>query len=315
MPHAMHPDSAMWPLSLSLTMGVAFTAWVYLRGWRRLQSTPTDGIQTWRAISFLLGLSLIWVAAASPIASRDAELLTIHMVQHLLLMTFAAPLIVFGAPVRAFFLGLPSWPSSLMSAFVQPALRRLVRRIGTTLGRPAVCWCAATATLVGWHIPAAFTLAMHSHLWHAVELASFLVSGLLFWWPVARSWRNASTPSGWSIVLYLFLATLPCDILSAFLVFSERVAYPVYLSMPRHSNLSVLDDQQLAGALMWTTVTIVYLVAGAVLSTRLLSPRTGVTLDTSLLSPPQKGAPATFDPSPFAGNVSLDGDATGTEVI
>ena len=124
-------------------------------------------------------------------------------------------------------------------------------------------------------IPAAFTLAMQSHTWHAIELASFFLTGLLFWWPVVQSWRHASTSSGWSIVVYLFLATLPCDALSAFLVFSERVAYPMYLSTPRHSGLSVLEDQQMAGALMWTAVTIVYLVAGAMLSTRLLSPQHG----------------------------------------
>jgi cytochrome c oxidase assembly factor CtaG len=74
----------------------------------------------------------------------------------------------------------------------------------------------------------------------------------------------------------LFLATLPCDVLSAFLVFSERVAYPVYLSAPNRSSLSVFQDQQAAGALMWTVVTIVYLVAGTVVATRLLSPRTVV---------------------------------------
>ena len=62
-------------------------------------------------------------------------------------------------------------------------------------------------------------------------------------------------------------------ILSGFLVFSDRVAYPVYFSMPRHSALSVLDDQQLAGALMWTVATIVYLVAGGILSARLLFPQ------------------------------------------
>jgi putative membrane protein len=298
MPHVMHVNSEVWHFPLPLTLAFVFTAWVYFRGWLSLRSPSFNGIQTWHAISFLLGLSLIWVAVASPIVSWDAELLTIHMVQHLLLMTFAAPLIVLGAPGRPFLLGLPS---SFMYAFVHPALRRPVQRIGRALGRPAVCWCAATATLVGWHIPAAFTLAMQSHIWHAVELASFFVTGLLFWWPVVRSWRGASKPEGWSIVVYLFLATLPCDILSAFLVFSERVMYPVYLSMPRHSSLSVLEDQQLAGALMWTTVTIVYLVAGAILSTRLLSP--------------QSGAPAAFVPSQFAGNVPLDNDAPETEVI
>jgi cytochrome c oxidase assembly factor CtaG len=75
------------------------------------------------------------------------------------------------------------------------------------------------------------------------------------------------------MILYLFLATLPCDILSGFLVFSDRIAYPVYLTASRQSGLSVLADQQCAGALMWTGVTIVYVVAGAILSTRLLSPQ------------------------------------------
>jgi cytochrome c oxidase assembly factor CtaG len=101
------------------------------------------------------------------------------------------------------------------------------------------------------------------------------VAGVLFWVPVVQARRDASTWAGWPIVAYLFLATLPCDILSAFLVFSERVAYPIYLCMPRLSNLSVLEDQQLAGALMWTAVTIAYLTAGAILSTRLLSPQGG----------------------------------------
>jgi cytochrome c oxidase assembly factor CtaG len=73
--------------------------------------------------------------------------------------------------------------------------------------------------------------------------------------------------------VYLFLATLPCDVLSAFLVFSERVVYPAYLSMPRHSGLGVLEDQQLAGALMWTVVTIVYFVAAGILSAQFLSPQ------------------------------------------
>jgi cytochrome c oxidase assembly factor CtaG len=114
----------------------------------------------------------------------------------------------------------------------------------------------------------AFTLALASPFWHAVEQASFLVTGLLFWWPVLQPWPSRPA-RGWSTVLYLFLATLPCDILSGFLVFSDRIAYPAYLST--QSAAAVLDDQQCAGALMWTVVTIVYLVAGTILSTKLLA--------------------------------------------
>jgi len=193
------------------------------------------------------------------------------MIQHLLLMTFAAPLILLGLPVMPF---LHSLPQQFAKAIVGPLFRwPPVQRIGRVLGRLTFSWLLATAVLVGWHIPEIFTLALQSGAWHLFEQATFLVAGLLFWWPVVQPWPNAPTASRWSILLYLFLATLPCDILSAFLVFSERVAYPVYLSASRQSDLSVLADQQCAGALMWTCITIVYLVPAAILSTQLLAPR------------------------------------------
>ena len=73
------------------------------------------------------------------------------------------------------------------------------------------------------------------------------------------------------MVLNLFLATLPCDAFSGFLVFSERIAYPIYLSTTGHSAAVVLEDQARAGALMWTAVTIIYLLAGTMISIRLLA--------------------------------------------
>ena len=121
-------------------------------------------------------------------------------------------------------------------------------------------------------MPALFTLGMHSEVWHSVEQGTFLAAGFLFWWPVVRPWPSASPGPQWWILLYLFLATLPCDLLSGFLVFSDRVVYPMYFSMPRHFGFSVLEDQQCAAALMWTCVTLVYLVPAAILSIRMLSP-------------------------------------------
>jgi cytochrome c oxidase assembly factor CtaG len=71
----------------------------------------------------------------------------------------------------------------------------------------------------------------------------------------------------------LFLATLPCDILSAYLTFCDRVVYPVYLNTPQPSGISPLADQQRAGALMWTCITVVYLPPAVILTTRLLAVR------------------------------------------
>jgi putative membrane protein len=203
----------------------------------------------------LAALLLIWIAVASPLATLHHASLTAHMLQHLLLMSVAPPLV---------WLYLPAVPTP-----------QRWRKIQSAMTHPALCWWAATIVLLAWHVPALFTLAVESRAWHVVQQTSFLIAGLLFWWPVIRPWRIAEGAPRWSMVLYLFLATLPCDILGAFLVFSERVAYPVYLSIPRHSALSAVDDQQLAGALMWTVVTIVYLAAGGILSARLLLPASG----------------------------------------
>jgi cytochrome c oxidase assembly factor CtaG len=210
-------------------------------------------------------MSSVWIALGSPLAAYDHELLTVHMIQHLLLMTLAPALIWLGEPLLVFSRGIPRFARFLH----QP----LARRFGRALSHPVFCWLVSALTLIGWHVPALFTLAMHSEVWHGVEQASFLVAGFLFWLPVIQPWPSASAAPQWPILLYLFLATLPCDFLAGFLVFCDRVVYPVYFGTPRHFGLSVLADQQCAASLMWACVTLVYLVPAAILSTRLLSPR------------------------------------------
>jgi putative membrane protein len=255
--------------SLWVSAPLILVALVYVRGWLRVRKLDLHTIETWRAGSFVLGLLFIWLAVASPIAALDHELLTIHMVQHLLLMTLAPPLIWFGAPMKPLLHGLPQGFGNVMShCFRSPPIQRL----GSAIAHPAVCWLAAAATLVGWHVPSLFALGMRSGLWHTIEQVSFLASGLLFWWPVIKPGEGKSNGSEWPILLYLFVATLPCDILSGFLVFCNRVVYPVFLSSPQSNGLSALEDQQCAGALMWTCVTVVYLIAAAIFAARLLSP-------------------------------------------
>jgi putative membrane protein len=247
-----------------------FLALGYVHGWRRLRSRSGQAVGAWRAGSFLFGMFLVWGALGSPLMAYDHHLLTVHMIQHLLLMTVAPALILLGEPLVAFRHALPRGGQVVLGRLLQ---RPFVQRFAPIVSRPSVCWTVSALTLVGWHVPAVFTAALHSDVWHAVEQSSFLGAGILFWWPVVQPWPSASTGPQWSTLLYLFLATLPCDILSGFLVFSDRVAYPAYFSMPRHFGFSVIEDQQCAAALMWTCVTLVYLVPAAILSTRLLSPR------------------------------------------
>ena len=268
MTHLHHPDANSY--ALWLTVGLSIVALVYLRGVAYLRSAHSNAISARRAGSFLFGLFLIWFAVASPVAPFDHELLTVHMVRHLLLMTIAPSLLWLGEPILAFAYGLPA-PAA------QGAISLLrwspLQRLGRALASPTFCWFAAAGTLIGWHVPALFSLGMRSQMWHGIEQASFLLSGLLFWWPVVQPWPSIAKWPEWPILLYLFLATLPCDILSAFLVFCDRVVYETYFSSSRPFLTSALEDQQCAGALMWTCVTIVYLVAGTVLALRLLAPQ------------------------------------------
>jgi putative membrane protein len=263
--HIHHSASESFWVSSALI----FAAFFYLRSWPGVRRQDHSSVESWRAGSFLLGLLSIWIAAASPLAALDHEMLTAHMVQHLLLMTLAPPLILLGLPRKPL-------AHHLLLRFLQAVGRPLrsepVQQFASVVTHPAICWLAAAGTLVVWHIPSVFMLGLRSQMWHGAEQASFLATGLLFWSPVVRPLQNSLKWPESSILLYLFLATLPCDILSGFLVFCDRAVYPVFLSSPRSFGLSALEDQQCAGALMWTCVTVVYLIAGAVFTARLLSP-------------------------------------------
>jgi putative membrane protein len=280
---AMGADSA----SSAIILALVLASFLYLRGWHCLHESPMNPIPGWRLASFLLGMSLVWGALASPLVAYDHELLTVHMIQHLLLMTFAPALILLGEPLLAFWHGLPRFGKVALGPLFRVPL---VQSFARVLCLPSFCWIVSALTLMGWHLPVVFALGMHSEVWHSVEQATFLGAGFLFWWPVVQAWPSVSRGPRWSTLLYLFLATLPCDILSGFLVFSDRVAYPLFFTMPRRFGFSVLQDQQCAAALMWTCITVVYLVPAAIISVRLLAPQTSDGHD-SMRSQPDRAVP------------------------
>ncbi len=279
MPDDLQNVFASWTVPIPVTFVTILAAIFYLRGWRHLRSAAANAIPSWRAASFLVGVFLIWLAVGSPLALLDERLLTAHMAQHLLLMTVAPALILMGAPVMPMLHGLPQ---QFVQSVLGPVLRwPLVQSIGRVLSQPAVCWLAATAALVGWHVPGVFNVALQSEGWHIAEHSSFLAAGFLFWWPVIQPWPSVPVWSRWPILLYLFSATLPCDILSAYLTFCDHVVYQAYLDSPRLFGLSALEDQQCAGALMWTCVTLLFLIPAAQITLRLLEPNREVRRDCS----------------------------------
>jgi putative membrane protein len=286
LPH-VHLEQPSWGLPISFTLILLLVAFLYVRGWISVRSESATPIPAWKATSFLLGLLLIWTAWGSSLAAYDHNLLTAHMIKHLLLMTFAPALILLADSLKALWHGSPLLVRSALSRLLK---QPLVHRLGRILTTPALSLTVSALTLLVWHLPALFTLCVRSEICHSLEQMTFVCAGLMFWWPVIQPWPSASTGPRWSMLLYLFLATLPCDILSGFLVFSDRVAYPVYLSAPRMFGFSVLEDQQCAAALMWACVTLVYLVPAAIISVRLLAPQTSDGRD-SMRPQPDGAAP------------------------
>jgi putative membrane protein len=272
-------------LSLGFASALVVTASIYLRGWLSLRNAFPNLIGGWRLAAFTTGLVCVWTAMASPLATLDHQSLTIHMIKHLLLMTVAAPLVLAGAPVFPLVCGLPKIFIRSRRPVANLPVRWLERRL-----TPVLCWLAGTAAVLGWHLPVAFQLGMRFRSVHILEDISFLVAGLLFWGPIVQSSPGPARSPRWSMALYLFLATLPCDMLSAFLVFCGRQVYPGNLSTTPVFGLSPLQDQECAGALMWVWVTFAYLIPAIAITLQILSPSHTLTQGPIHTNAPQRVA-------------------------
>jgi len=257
-----------WSAPFWVDASLAVAAFLYAIGWLRLRRVFPSLISHWRLAAFLAGIFSLWIAIGSPLEAFDDVSLSVHMVQHLLLMAVAPPLVLLGAPTLPLLRGLPR-------AFRRPAGRLLcsapAQWLGGILTNPAVCWIAASVALIAWHVPAAFELALRSESWHKFEHVCFFATSLMFWWPVIQPFPSVERWPRWSMPLYLFLGTLPGGALGAFLTFCDRVLYPSYGSAPMIVYQSALDDQIFAGALMWAFTTFVYAAPAVLLTVCLLS--------------------------------------------
>ena len=219
--------------------------------------------------AFLAGLVALWIALGSPLARYHVELLTAHMVQHLLVMTVGPALILLGNPLLIFGKLVPSHILGIGKSLSKGSRLRNLWHVVT---HPCFCWTGAAAALFLWHIPKLFEWALRFPAVHAAQLATFVASGFFFWWPVIEPWPAERRWPRWSIPLYLFAATLPCDILSGYLSFSDRVVYINYQMSSVHLGMTALEDQQCAAASMWVCVTVIMLLPAVFITMKLLSP-------------------------------------------
>jgi cytochrome c oxidase assembly factor CtaG len=258
-----------WTFEPKMALGIIVSLILYLRGWLILHRTLPARFPAWRLLAFVGGLAALWLAIASPLDAFSGLLLSAHMVQHLLLISVVAPLILLGTPLLPLLRGLPrKFARDGIGPFLTwPALRR----VGNTMTHPLFCWMVMAVTLCAWHVPAAFDLALRSPGWHKVEHACFFGASLLFWWPVVRPFPHRPQWPLWSAPLYLLAADLLNTALSAIFTFSDRVLYQPYLEAPRLFGTTALSDQSCAGVIMWVPGSLVFLIPAALIAIQWLS--------------------------------------------
>ncbi len=247
---------AMWTFDPLVQVPLIASAVAYVSAVRIVNAAhPANRVPVRRTVAFLAGLAAIELALQSPIEHYDTTLFSVHMVQHILLTMIAAPLIAAGAPI------------TLLLRFARPAFRRrwivpvLHSRVLKVLTFPVVAWVLFAAVMWGTHFSPVFNASLEEPLVHELEHLAYLVAALLFWWPIV-----AVDPSPWRMayplrVLYAFLQ-MPQNTFLALAIFaSSEPMYPHYASLARTWGPSVLDDQQIAGAVMWVFGDLTFLAA------------------------------------------------------
>ena len=249
---------AAWSLEPGVLVSLGLTAWLYWSGISRLwrHAGVGHGVRRGEALLFGLGWASLAVALVSPLHLLGEALFSAHMAQHELLMVVAAPLLVLGRPIVAF---LWSVPMPWRRAAGNISARSPVQRTWRLLTLPAVAWTVHAVAIWLWHVPALFQATLDSDLIHAAQHLSFLGSALLFWWSLLRVREGRlGRPAA---ILYLFTTALHTSLLGVLLTFSDRVWYPLYQSSTAPWGLTPLEDQQLAGLIMWIPAGVAYLVA------------------------------------------------------
>jgi putative membrane protein len=185
---------------------------------------------------------VLFVSLVSPLDRYADRLLSVHMVQHLLLMQLAPPLLLLGRPVTL--------ALAASSVAVRPRLARFAHgRIARFLGSPVVGFGSFTVALWLLHLTPLYAAAVTDPALHALEHLVFLATALLFWWPIVARDPGSARLSHPARLLYLFLSMPVMSLLGFVIAASDRVLYAPYAAAL--GPASALADQRLAGTIMW----------------------------------------------------------------
>ena len=246
-----------WTFDGWITLPLGIVAVLYAIGALRLRSrSGTAGAsRAWQSASFAAGWSALAGALVSPLHWWGEHLFTFHMIEHEIVMAVAAPLLVLAWPAGVLMWGLPA----TVRAAVGRAWNRLgVRGLWHRATQPATATLLHGLAIWVWHVPRLFDAAVASSTLHRLQHLSFLGTALLFWWAMLRR-----SPRG-AAVWHLFVTMTHTGILGALMALAPRVLYRLQTENAPMFGLTPLEDQQLAGVIMWIPAGTVY--AGAAIA-------------------------------------------------
>ena len=207
-----------------------------------------------QAFVFTAGVFVIFLAEATPLHELSEQFLfSAHMVQHLLLISLAVPMMLVGTP-----------PWLLRPLLHHPLVGPLMR----WMARPVVALVLFNGTLAAWHLPQIYDWTLWNHNAHILEHVTFMATALFMWWPVLSPLPELPRLSYPLQMLYLFVQSLGPGVIAALITFADRVIYPTYGAAPRVTDLSPLADQQMAGLIMklagtfvlWFVATVIFFI-------------------------------------------------------
>lgn len=232
-----------WQFAPIVTVLVAVFAALYVWGVIRVaRRHPARPWPSWRVGMFLGGLLVVVLATESGVGSYDDTLFWDHMIQHLMLIMIAPPLLVVGQPVTL-----------LMHASRNPLhtwVKKLLRsRPISWITWPPLGIALYTVTIVGTHLTSFMNLVMSNPAWHDAEHALYLVVGYIYFLPLLGrepiKWRVS-----YPIRLFLLFLAMPVDAFTGVVLGSEGTD-PFNPMAPRNWGPSPLNDVHLGGAVMW----------------------------------------------------------------
>ena len=245
-----------WSFAADLWLPVILAGLAYWKA-RDLvnQRHPRTPVARWRLWSWFAGLGAIVLALGSPVEAYDTTLFAAHMVQHLLLMLVAAPLLVLAAPIT---LLLRVSSAQARQRWILPLLRS---RVVSLISHPLVAWTLFATVMWFTHFSPLFDAALGDDTLHRLEHALYLSTALLFWWPVVGADPSPHRLNYPARIFYLALGMPLSSFLGLVIYSAQTVLYPHYETLAREWGPSPLEDQQLAGGVMWAGGDLAFVIA------------------------------------------------------